>query len=337
MKIILHIGTHKTGTSAFQGYCKASQQNLIKDGIYWAERVFYKGKGYNQHSILAKALKLGDSGDLQMVHDFLLKAINAAESNDCGVVLLSGEAFSKLKADQIQLLKSYIPADVEVQIIVAFRNIYDYVASSITEHFKKTDQFLQSGFPTAAIQDALKYQDTVMLWEDSFSADSVTVLSYDQHKSTLLPTLFQIIGHQTLNHKFLTNPPIASVNASPDLATLLHWSMAGLTPETADYKMFVVVYEDIFKDFPKKDISPITAHICEQMIAPMDLNYDHPKLAPIKDFITKPPTAQPLSPAQQQAYLSRQALLFKRLSKPSLHHKEWIKKQVKSFFARFKK
>ena len=53
-KLIIHIGTHKTGTSSFQRYCYKFKEMLDREGICYPSI-----KGYeeiNNHSILAWAL-----------------------------------------------------------------------------------------------------------------------------------------------------------------------------------------------------------------------------------------------------------------------------------------
>jgi hypothetical protein len=66
MKLILHIGTHKTGTTALQQFLYANRQPLAAGGFYYAT----PPHGLQEANFVANALNVGKT---RVVHSFFRK------------------------------------------------------------------------------------------------------------------------------------------------------------------------------------------------------------------------------------------------------------------------
>lgn len=90
MKLVIHCGLHKTGSTSFQGFCGDNRSTLLNIGIHYPR---YKNK--NQHSFLIHDFQeLGISS----IQDYLDHAYAEAQGV-CHTVLLSGEDFENCIVD----------------------------------------------------------------------------------------------------------------------------------------------------------------------------------------------------------------------------------------------
>lgn len=94
MKLIVHAGFHKTGSSSFQHACATSRDSLRRHGVCYPQ---LPGSLYEpQHADIALALF---NNNLQAVDTLLDSAVSQASAQDVSVVLLSSEEFDNLGKD----------------------------------------------------------------------------------------------------------------------------------------------------------------------------------------------------------------------------------------------
>lgn len=84
MKLICHIGVHKTGTSALQAFLHQNHEVLRDRGV-WYEPV----AGHTNHTPIAQALQKPGSPGPRLI----TANLEAAHKHGCGLCLLSSEAF----------------------------------------------------------------------------------------------------------------------------------------------------------------------------------------------------------------------------------------------------
>src|SRR5438128_10443001 len=83
MRLILHIGTHKTGSTALQHFLSANRKELSEYGIYYASPV----REFNLNSI-ANAILLDGQEKFQY---FFLEKLRNAERNVAHTIIASSE------------------------------------------------------------------------------------------------------------------------------------------------------------------------------------------------------------------------------------------------------
>jgi hypothetical protein len=132
MKLIMHIGTHKTGTSAFQKMCKFHKDLLASDGIN-----FPSYRDWNQHSYAAWIAQKRELSELRL---FFQSIYDESLELSCGITLISGEDFENFLVD-INLASEFTKIALEVgfeelEWVVVQRNPFDYLQSLYAEMSK---------------------------------------------------------------------------------------------------------------------------------------------------------------------------------------------------------
>lgn len=124
LKLFLHIGPHKTGTTSFQKYCHDNYQRLLKLGICYPR---FKGAKHHHGSICADVLQ--DDSFCCRLRD---KIINEAEKNKCAIILISSEMFGELLIEhpkKFEFLIEFLKSNFNFSIIYVERNIEEITKS----------------------------------------------------------------------------------------------------------------------------------------------------------------------------------------------------------------
>ncbi len=192
MKLILHIGTHKTGTSALQQFLYANRTPLAAAGFHYATPLH----GLQEANVIEHALNVG-MGDI--VRTFFAKHLNLAERRGAHTLVASAENFyamSVLDAMQrrelcadaverdralVETLRSLMPMDIRTcQTVCYFRRPDRYAESLYSQHVKRGilfdgtfDEFLP------IITPALFYNEHMRVWSDVFGESSCIVRLYE--------------------------------------------------------------------------------------------------------------------------------------------------------------
>lgn len=89
MRLLLHAGTHKTGTSTIQRVLHGHRDGLAEIGLRYPDPAPWFGDTYLAHHPVVHAVARRDAGELARARDFLVAARDAAGDHD--TVLLSAE------------------------------------------------------------------------------------------------------------------------------------------------------------------------------------------------------------------------------------------------------
>ena len=192
MRLILHIGTHKTGTTALQQFLHANRRPLAACGFHYAT----PRRGLRDANCVANALNVGDS---RAVRAFLTKHVAVARRRGTHTILVSAENFyamsvpSSMQRKQVcvnaverdraltETLQSLIPEGVATcEIVCYFRRPDRYAESLYSQHVKRgvifdgtVDEFLP------IIRPALLYHQCMGLWSDVFGRENCLARQYE--------------------------------------------------------------------------------------------------------------------------------------------------------------
>lgn len=155
---IIHIGLHKTGSTAIQSFLAENKPALAKHGWFYPEFEI-KGKTYENHSIPLYfqycspaemdrfwikrywALPEKDLADIQASLQEQFQALTAHPR-----VIFSGEVMSEHSAEDQQKLLHFARANWdEVRVFCYYRNPYDFLTSNLSEKIKGGDGSLEQG------------------------------------------------------------------------------------------------------------------------------------------------------------------------------------------------
>ena len=201
--MLVHIGPHKTGTSAIQSVARASRSVLREHGVDYVGNV-------PAHHRAARALRQLDGGWARDVKPpprrarwtTLVRNVAATP----GRALVSSEIFAQADADaRTQLVRDLGPE--RVHIILAARNPAAIAVSTWQQVLRQgypvtLDYWLESNFrrteSVADPQGFWSFADASILvkrWSEVVSPDRITVVALDETDRRLLPTTFeQLLG-----------------------------------------------------------------------------------------------------------------------------------------------
>jgi hypothetical protein len=191
MRLIFHIGTQKTGSTALQRFLRDSSKALISHGIHYAAP-----RGALMANSIANALNVGETA---AVRTFLEEHSGLARGAGAETVLVSAENFYGMSAlaalrgraigtdpiererDLIQGLQALIPDSISVcEVACYFRRPDRYAESRYNQEVKRDlfagrlHEFLQ------LIEPALSYHTCISLWSDVFGQRNCTVRTYEE-------------------------------------------------------------------------------------------------------------------------------------------------------------
>jgi hypothetical protein len=199
MKLILHIGTHKTGTTAVQRFLYANRRPLAACRFHYAT----PPHGLEHANAVANALNTGDS---RAVHTFLAKHVKCARRRGADTILVSAENFYAMtvlasmqqrqlcpnalehERDLIETVGALVPEDITTsQIVCYFRRPDRYAESLYNQHVKRGisfdgtfDEFVR------IIEPALFYNRHMRLWSDVFGQRNCVVRLYDSVRADVV-------------------------------------------------------------------------------------------------------------------------------------------------------
>jgi hypothetical protein len=198
MRLIFHIGTPKTGTTAVQRFICANLQPLAEAGIHYATAPH----GSEQANAIANALSMDED---RAVRAFLAKHVSVARQRGAGTLLVSAENFyarnihramqhqeivpNAHERDQkfVETLRDLVPNEIETcRVACYFRRPDRYAESLYNQHVKRG--VIDSTFEAflSLIEPALFYDRCLRAWADVFGQRNCTVRLYDSVKNDVV-------------------------------------------------------------------------------------------------------------------------------------------------------
>ncbi|MDB6455123.1 hypothetical protein [Falsirhodobacter sp. 20TX0035] len=209
--ILLHVGPHKTGTTALQRFWQENRDHLARNGV------LYPGQDDAHHAL---------------AHDLLGwkvrkfdrdKLLAACAEIECDTVILSSEDFSFLNTDQLRRLRNLLEGH-EVRVVYFLRRIPDALYSFWQETIKQgrsaTFAEVADGFPANQTSGQAFFDPVTQLRgiTEVFGHNVLDVFSYDVIRGSRT----DILG--AFSQRYLTGElPHAGLkkkNAAPSLAKI---------------------------------------------------------------------------------------------------------------------
>lgn len=188
--LILHIGNHKTGTTALQHFCAANAGLLRRYGVHWPH-IKPEAHG-SQHSQLALDTR---HGRLDVVRCYLDTAFREADALGIETVLLSGEEFSNIGQPKIEAFLAQVPSSVEVRVVVYLRNVHEMILAVMMEKWKAGKAFSHPGNTLRQLAIKVDYPRLLRKWQRLIGRQQVFAYCYDLERTHLFEHFFtQITG-----------------------------------------------------------------------------------------------------------------------------------------------
>lgn len=205
MKIYLHLGAHKTGSTFIQKACYELSDELLQYGVYYPREGFSQ---YGHHEIAWKI----NSGDISGARYLLDQIVSRAKEEKCESVVISSEEFEfSRNPDAIKKLFS----GFFMEAILYLRRQDEYLESEYNQHVKmfstRFSKDIFKFFMYHNFNNRFNYYNLISFWENKVGASCVYVKSYTlakQQKGGLLKNFLLAIGvpdKNSLSEIFSTN------------------------------------------------------------------------------------------------------------------------------------
>ena len=171
-KLLLHIGPHKTGTSAIQMALQSSSKELTRKNIIFDSLESYEG--HNSHQIADMLSTSRKSSAQKTLEKF----------NECGqLCVVSSENFSRLTLDDVKFLRENLKFS-DVRVVYFLRNPLARIKSDWQELVKHGYRFtfleFIAGRLSRPINDRILNDEVrIAPWREVFGADKIDIHLYD--------------------------------------------------------------------------------------------------------------------------------------------------------------
>jgi hypothetical protein len=208
MRLILHAGTHKTGTTSIQKVLDDSQDWLKDHGLLYPVTEPFVGS--RPHHKFTHALASDKHKDLAKAQAFISAVKAQADADKCKAVIISSEAVYRhlsggiglaglVAPDYWERRKEYLQtlagllSEFDVEVVLCFRD-YGYFLSWL--HRTVTREGAWEGDPSEfkkAFSDRFDYDRQIALFRDVFP--NVRTYQYEDAKQVgVIQSFFDVIG-----------------------------------------------------------------------------------------------------------------------------------------------
>ena len=168
--LYLHIGTDKTGSTAFQRFCRDNAEGLAERGVVYLRAA--RGGSWNHHAAYDRTNE-GEFGCWTDIADEL-------HSSPQSLGLVSFEGFYHIKAEPLQTIAERL-AGLEVKVLIYLRRQSDMVRSGVAQRIKQGGHHLPLSEYNAENLAAIgqDYGPILDRFARVFGADNLIVRRYE--------------------------------------------------------------------------------------------------------------------------------------------------------------
>ncbi|RWO63338.1 hypothetical protein [Mesorhizobium sp.] len=195
MKLILHIGTQKTGTTALQQFLCANAKNLGEHGIHYATSPHEFNFKINTQSLCGS----------DKFRPFFLHHLRKAERDGAHTIIASSENLYSMamhlmrfmgktssadvlsERSLIERLRASIPAEVECHVLCYVRRPDHYLESLYNQHIKRGVLFTGDVIDFLnIIEDMLDYHRCLSIWREVFGTNACSARVYESTQPNVI-------------------------------------------------------------------------------------------------------------------------------------------------------
>jgi hypothetical protein len=219
MKVIIHIGPHKTASSYLQRELYKHKEELDSAGVIYPVNEWIQG-GYGHAGLI-------DKSRLNEIGEFLV-SLSSSHLNTQTVVL-SSENFDRLNVEQVQNLSSMIGHEVE--IVYYIRRFDKTLYANWQENVKFGDTnsltfYLLRHISRPYLSNIINHCLVLDKWSKYFGIDSIKIIDYDdliENKIDIYRHFLQNILSISPSSLSLNLGGKANISLSVEHAEILRW------------------------------------------------------------------------------------------------------------------
>lgn len=189
----MHIGLHKTGSTAIQNYCFENAKALLSAGILYPIGDLTKWHGH--HPLVWELGVNHPFQDSKFSSDEIILPL--LEESGFKTLLLSSEDFEFLSEKGINKLRENFPAK-EYMIVVYIRNIFDYLFADYQQNVRmygsRCSLTISDFFILYDFYSRINFIRLLDGWGNSFGVDAIRVFPYESVKRGIVEHFLKVIG-----------------------------------------------------------------------------------------------------------------------------------------------
>ncbi|BES66413.1 hypothetical protein SANA_28520 [Gottschalkiaceae bacterium SANA] len=194
-KLILHIGVHKTGTTAIQTFIYENRQALNKQGFYMPAFLFCEEHkpAELRYSILKQ--------DENKTRAYLKEIVEHAKSESCETVIISDEDFCEVSKDDLSHVKIFNEFFEQVEVLMYCRRPDRQSESAYAFCVMwKTSKY--SGSPERWFMDhaGKEYYDYASFYQTAIPDCKIRPMSYDFNAHKLIGSFIDVCGMEKIDY-----------------------------------------------------------------------------------------------------------------------------------------
>jgi hypothetical protein len=206
--VFIHIGYNKTGTTAIQHFCSNNRSVLKQKYGLLYPNLSDEGISDVAHHLLSHSLLFHSGSTIPYYHSteiyrmheldyFWDMLISEIEGNNCDKVLISSEAFSRLRRNTKELV--YIKSKLKkfnIKIVIYLRNQVEYFESTYNQGVKAGTISTSKKSFINHLCKSINYLNEIDQWSSVFGVKNVIVKGYSKEKlkDGIIPEFFNTIG-----------------------------------------------------------------------------------------------------------------------------------------------
>jgi len=278
LKIILHIGTEKTGTTSIQKFLNTNKRLLSKNGVVSASEFFLKNVSNNFELVLASNPDPGNllrfrKSEFQLFrHDIksrIAELVTVSDRTGKGTVVFSSEHMSSRLVDvsHIEALKLLFPATCDITIIIYLRRQDELFLGSMAEAIKQGRKNLKFVDPLRRIDDNpyghryYNYNLLLSRWAEVFGKGNIIVRPFERSQlrgRDITEDFYTFVSHDSSFSDYKKVPKANQRLSAQALYIMSRLNLLGMhRPDTIaqkvsqldDFTLSSLVPESVLADF----------------------------------------------------------------------------------------
>jgi len=178
-KLFIHIGTHKTGTSAIQNFLFMNREALRQKGFLYPET----GDKASHHALASefRLLKRIKNKERELK---TLSYIQEIRTHNFDTSILSSEGLV-LRGTNVKKLRDIIPSDLDVKIVIYLRRQDERLESGYNQIVKGPRRYSKKFLDESSITHQkyiLDYYKILTPWREVFGQENIIVRVYEKEQ-----------------------------------------------------------------------------------------------------------------------------------------------------------
>lgn len=219
MKLILHIGQSKTGTSSLQGFLQANRKSLAKQGILYPEYI-YNGRYFDtqSHNIFAERVAGFSVHPHCTPEDYFQQFHRQLKEHNCDTMILSaenffgaphvwrieeGQDFFDAHRKKLEVLRG-LTQDFDTHIVAYLRPPEIWFEAAITQIIRYHGLLGQEVYQSdpqlfSLLAPHMDYARLLGLWRDVLKPAQMSVMPYEREKMVQNDTIYDFFARAGLD------------------------------------------------------------------------------------------------------------------------------------------